>query len=151
TTSVPDQQFILTVQWEKGNSDPVWSLYETNGGDSKMVFSQPFPNQELEFMYEILAMSTGPGESKQAIPDSLKPEERGGGRSSEPSHAPMEPAPNPYAPQGMPGGGGYPAYPPQPQPMGGYPPPQPMGGYPPGYPAMPYPQAPMQPPMPQAP
>src|SRR5258708_23963048 len=42
TTSKPSQRFILTVQWDKGSTQPLWSLYEENEVEQRIVWSQPW-------------------------------------------------------------------------------------------------------------
>ncbi|MBN9394985.1 MAG: hypothetical protein J0H83_07045 [Candidatus Melainabacteria bacterium] len=70
-TSNDNKPFILTCQWDDSMKDPVWTLYEENDGSSKVVWTQPFAAQDLEFMYDILSMSAGT--SGMAIPDELRP------------------------------------------------------------------------------
>ncbi len=53
------KNFILTVQWDSNLKDPVWTLYEETDSGSKVVWTQPFAAQDLEFMYDILSMSAG--------------------------------------------------------------------------------------------
>jgi hypothetical protein len=69
-SSTDGKQFILTVQWDGNLKDPVWTLYEETDAGSKVVWTQPFAAQDLEFMYDILSMSAG--SSGSAIPDELK-------------------------------------------------------------------------------
>lgn len=68
----PYKTFILTCQWDESLKDPVWTLYEEIEGNSKVVWTQPFAPQDLEFLYDILSMSAG-SQAKLEIPDELKP------------------------------------------------------------------------------
>lgn len=68
----PNKTFILTCQWDETLKDPVWTLYEEIDGNSKVVWTQPFAPQDLEFLYDILSMSAG-SSAKLEIPDELKP------------------------------------------------------------------------------
>lgn len=68
----PYKTFILTCQWDESLKDPVWTLYEEIEGNSKVVWTQPFAPQDLEFLYDILSMSAG-SSAKLEIPDELKP------------------------------------------------------------------------------
>jgi len=70
--STDQKNFILTVQWDSTQKDPVWTLYEENDSGSKVVWTQPFAAQDLEFMYDILSMSAGSSPSGLGIPDELK-------------------------------------------------------------------------------
>ena len=74
TTSQPGQSFILTVKWDKGMNDPIWTLYEETPGDSRIVWSQPFAPSDMDFMYDVLSMSAGSTAvaDKSALAD-LKP------------------------------------------------------------------------------
>jgi hypothetical protein len=66
------KNFILTVQWDSNLKDPVWTLYEETDSGSKVVWTQPFAAQDLEFMYDILSMSAGSAPGGLGIPDELK-------------------------------------------------------------------------------
>jgi len=66
------KSFILTCQWDESLKDPVWTLYEEIDNNSKVVWTQPFAPQDLEFLYDILSMSAGSSAPLQ-IPDELKP------------------------------------------------------------------------------
>ncbi|CAN5535089.1 hypothetical protein BH11CYA1_BH11CYA1_50070 [soil metagenome] len=68
----PNKTFILTCQWDESLKDPVWTLYEEIDSNSKVVWTQPFAPQDLEFLYDILSMSAG-SSAKLEIPDELKP------------------------------------------------------------------------------
>ncbi len=168
TTSQPGQRFILTIKWDKGMNDPIWTLYEETPGDSRIVWSQPFAPSDMDFMYDVLSMSAGSTAvaDKSALAD-LKPtaeqlaaqeeqmqmDKANGGKikhGQTPAPAKPEPAaapaPPPVAPAAQAPAAAPPVYPPQPAP--GYPPP--VAPIPPGYM---YPPQPMQAPpgYPQAP
>jgi|AGTN01.1.fsa_nt_gi hypothetical protein len=66
--------FTLTCQWEPAFEEPVWTLYEQDGSSSKVVWTQSFAPSDLEFMYDILAMSAPKTTAYTAIPELLKPE-----------------------------------------------------------------------------
>lgn len=66
--------FTLTCQWEPAFEEPVWTLYEQDGSSSKVVWTQSFAPSDLEFMYDILAMSAPKTTAFTAIPELLKPE-----------------------------------------------------------------------------
>lgn len=66
--------FTLTCQWESSYEEPVWTLYEQDGSSSKVVWTQSFAPSDLEFMYDILAMSAPKTTAFTAIPELLKPE-----------------------------------------------------------------------------
>lgn len=66
--------FTLTCQWESAFEEPVWTLYEQDGSSSKVVWTQSFAPSDLEFMYDILAMSAPKTTAFTAIPELLKPE-----------------------------------------------------------------------------
>ncbi len=66
------KSFILTCQWDESLKDPVWTLYEEIDSNSKVVWTQPFAPQDLEFLYDILSMSAG-SSTPLEIPDELKP------------------------------------------------------------------------------
>jgi hypothetical protein len=165
TTDVPHQKFILTVKWEKGAFNPIWTLYEESETDSKTVWSQPFAPSDMDFMYDVLSMSAGAAAAPDSkIPDNLKPlspeEEEAEAAKKAAAKAGDKPAPKaekaeaeakPAAkeappqgapfPQGMPQQMGYPmppgyVYAPVPMPPPGYPAPPYM------QPGSPYPQAP---------
>src|SRR5277367_6897179 len=74
TTGVHNQKFTLTVKWEKGAFNPIWTLYEESDSDSRTVWSQPFAPSDMDFMYDVLSMSAGAGASPDSkIPENLKP------------------------------------------------------------------------------
>jgi len=117
------QMWTLSVQWDTTGDLPVWTLYETYSGQSKMHWSNPYGQSDLPIMYDVICMSVS-NEPVAKIPETLAPL---------PPPAPLsppEPAPMPPVP----------AAPPNPYP---YPPPYP-------YPGMPYPMDPnmMPPPYP---
>ena len=66
--------FIVTCQWDKNVEEPIWSLYQEDGGSQKVVWTQSFGPNDLEFMYDILVMSAPKGSSFTQIPELLKPE-----------------------------------------------------------------------------
>jgi hypothetical protein len=67
-------KFILTVKWEKGAFNPIWTLYEETEHSSKTVWSQPFAPSDMDFMYDVLSMSAGAAAAPDSkIPDDLKP------------------------------------------------------------------------------
>ena len=69
-----NQKFTLTVKWEKGAFNPIWTLYEESDSDSRTVWSQPFAPSDMDFMYDVLSMSAGAGASPDSkIPENLKP------------------------------------------------------------------------------
>lgn len=134
TTNKTAQMYILGVQWDDKNDLPVWTLYEQNGSESKMHWSNPYPPTELNILYDIVCMSAA--EEKVAkIPEQLAPPvpEPAPAPAPTPAPAPVQapPAtPYPMPPPGMP-------YPPMP----GYPMDPAM--YPPGYAFNPYYPPPM--------
>jgi hypothetical protein len=161
----PGQLYILGVQWDSGGDLPVWTLYDQNGSESKMLWSEQYAPQDIAIMYDVVVMSTSGMEPSGRIPDSLKPV-----TASTPSppmdiQPPPQQAPMPgYPPPGYPPPPPYPGMPAPGQPYG-YPvdaqgmpypyqyypmPPQPMPGQMPGqpgqpvpYPGWPYPPMPM--------
>lgn len=85
--------FILTVQWDESLKDPVWTLYEEVDGSSKVVWTQPFAAQDLEFMYDILSMSAGSTSGGGlSIPDELKPKPEAAEEETKPEFKKDEPA-----------------------------------------------------------
>ncbi|MDP3510033.1 MAG: hypothetical protein Q8T09_18830 [Candidatus Melainabacteria bacterium] len=96
----PYKTFILTCQWDESLKDPVWTLYEEIEGNSKVVWTQPFAPQDLEFLYDILSMSAG-SSAKLEIPDELKPKNQ-----AEESFADVDLG---GMPGGVPGGIGMPS------------------------------------------
>jgi hypothetical protein len=74
TTGIRNQKFTLTVKWEKGAFNPIWTLYEENDTESKTIWSQPFAPSDMDFMYDVLSMSAGAAAAPDSkIPDDLKP------------------------------------------------------------------------------
>jgi len=72
------RSFLLMVLWEKGADLPIWTLYDEAGGDNSMLFSQGFSPSELDFVLEMIIMSTGQGAGAAAgapgfIPEELRP------------------------------------------------------------------------------
>ncbi len=71
------RNFLLMVLWEKGTDFPVWTLYDEAGGDNSMLFSQGFPPSDLDFVLEMIIMSTSQGAaapvSSGFIPEELRP------------------------------------------------------------------------------
>ncbi|MBU6450644.1 MAG: hypothetical protein KGS72_02620 [Cyanobacteria bacterium REEB67] len=121
--STDGKNFILTVQWDSNLKDPVWTLYEDTDGGSKVVWTQPFAAQDLEFMYDILSMSAG-STGGAGIPEELRMQPSGYEEAAKkeeepaptfdsygaPSLSPFaSPASPPFAaPGGAPGFGGFP-------------------------------------------
>jgi hypothetical protein len=165
TTTIPQQTFVLMVQWEGKAEFPLWTLYEENANESKMHWSQTFPPTDVQLMYDVLSMSVESGSHATfKIPDELKPKDGLESLRPEPAKAaptpepapppPVQQQPAPQQPQGYPQQPqAYPqqqqGFPPQgypqqqgyPQPQG-YPPPGYGQGYPPpmpGYPPPGYP------------
>ena len=67
------QMWTLSVQWDMTGDAPVWSLYETYSGESKMHWSTPYAQGELPIMYDVICMSIM-GDTPQAkIPESFGP------------------------------------------------------------------------------
>lgn len=75
--------FISTCQWEDNVEEPVWTLYQDESGNSKIVWTQSFAPSDLEFMYDILVMSAPKGTSSTKIPELLSPEEEAKKKSFE--------------------------------------------------------------------
>ena len=44
--------FISTCQWEDNVEEPVWTLYQEESGNSKIVWTQSFAPSDLEFKYD---------------------------------------------------------------------------------------------------
>jgi hypothetical protein len=175
TTQKINQLFILSVRWEKGSDLPIWTLYEQNQMESKMLWSEQYPPGDLQIMFDVVAMSITGSDEVASIPESLRPKDTAQPMAAAAPAVPqMAPAPATAPPQPAYGAPGYPppgmsqpGYPPMP----GQPPypvdpnmppgyPYPYYGTPSGYPGAPpqgwpYPgagQAPGQPPaMPNAP
>jgi hypothetical protein len=69
--------YLLMVLWEKGIEFPAWTLYDEAGGDNAMLFSQGFPPSDLDFVLEMIIMSTSQGGAAPVtsgfIPEELRP------------------------------------------------------------------------------
>ncbi len=145
--------FLIMVQWDKNQTNPVWTMYKTDSIESKNVFNEEFPAEQSEILHDLIIMAIkGKTNASTQIPDELKIKDPVSEEASEVKPAKEEkeeevdkelsqmqtgpmPAFNPninnlgtqgYPPQGYPQP--QPVYPPQ-----GYPQPQPI--YPPqGYP-----------------
>ncbi|HEY9775824.1 MAG TPA: hypothetical protein V6C81_18830 [Planktothrix sp.] len=130
------QMFILGVQWDTNSDLPIWTLYEQNNMESKMHWSEQYPPNDLQIMFDVVVMSVSSSEQQAKIPDSLRPPEQSGASAQPALGTNVPPPPAPSPPPGLAG----PGLAPPPQQMQ-YPPP----GY--GMPQMPYPMDPnMQPP-----
>lgn len=68
-----DASFIVTCQWDGSVEEPVWTLYQDEEGNSKVVWTQSFTPSDLEFMYDILVMSAPKGSSSTKMPELLAP------------------------------------------------------------------------------
>jgi hypothetical protein len=165
TTDVASQQFVLMVQWKKGAEFPVWTLYEENGTESTMHWSQIFQPSDIQMVYDVTAMTClAPASAKAKIPDSLKPVPEAAKpasgsaptapqtanfvhpsqqQSAQPQAPVPPPAPQAGYPQPMPAQPGYGqpnmGYPPPPPQGYGQPLPSPQSYPPPGQPNMGYP------------
>src|SRR5277367_4795776 len=53
------QSLILTVQWDRTAKEPVWILYQEEGGQSSIAFTESFPPDNLDFLSDLLAMYGG--------------------------------------------------------------------------------------------
>lgn len=80
------QQYSLTVRVEMGGGDPMWTLYEGEGPQSRVVWSSPF--EDVDLLYDVLMLSI-PEELKYGLPST--PEFSSGSSSS--AKAPREPKP----------------------------------------------------------
>lgn len=157
------RSFLLMVLWEKGVDLPIWTLYDEAGGDNAMLFSQGFSPSELDFVLEMIIMSTGQGAGVQSgapgfIPEELRPTADSlaaqqeevkkpddiwkqrvsdslsrSTQSGMPAQSSVYPDPLPRPEQQA---APPPPVPPMPQQMPPHmaPPPPPQPGYPPGYP-----------------
>ncbi len=70
------KSFLLMVLWEKASDFPIWTLYDEAGGDNSMLFSQGFPPSDLDFVLEMIIMSSGGGAAPTGgnfIPEELRP------------------------------------------------------------------------------
>jgi hypothetical protein len=72
TTGKPSQVYILTVVWDKSKDHPIWTLYDEIDGRSTPIWSEPFPANNVELVYDILVMSTGAAMAKATVPENLK-------------------------------------------------------------------------------
>lgn len=171
------RSFLLMVLWEKSMDFPMWTMYDEAGGDNAMLFSQAFPPSDLDFVLEMIIMSSSQGAPAPAgggyIPEELRPtadslaaqeeevkkpddiwKSRVSDSLARNTHSQMssvypDPLPRPEAPQAVP----PPPMPPMPQAMPQMAPPMPpQPGYPPNYqqPGMQHPGA-QYPGMPPAP
>lgn len=62
-SQVTQNPFSLTVKIDIGSSEPIWTLYEGEGSNSRVVWSSPF--EDLELMNDVLCLSL-PGETPQS-------------------------------------------------------------------------------------
>jgi len=139
-----NEHFSLTAQYDISSAEPIWTLYQGQGSDSKLMWSSPFT--DLELLLDVVRLSIPTSVEKVSIPSELaprttsgiRPEDIATAKTSE-SNPSLPPGYYPYPPAVPPG---YTPFPPGyiPYPPPGYAYPYPYPAYPPGFdPNKPYP------------
>ncbi len=49
-----NEHFSLTVQYDFGGSEPIWTLYQGQGSNSKLMWSSPF--KDLELLLDVITL-----------------------------------------------------------------------------------------------
>jgi hypothetical protein len=137
-----NEHFSLTAQYDASSAEPIWTLYQGRGSESKMMWSSPFT--DLDMLLDVVRLSIPASVEKVSIPSELKPRTTGGVRSEDiataktsESNPSLPPGYYPYPPALPPG---YAPFPPGYYPPPGYAYPYPYPAYPPGFdPNQPYP------------
>ncbi len=163
-------EYLIMVQWEKSKNHPIWTMYKNDATESKVIFSEEYPAEQMDILHDVIVMTTGeksntlseiPEELKfkepvieepePAVNSNIKSSDNPQVNASDPNYSQSQTGPIPTL---------NPNYP-QPQP--GYPPPQPgyaqpnysqpqpsyqQPGYPPPQPGYPQPQPGYPPPQP---
>jgi hypothetical protein len=129
-----NKTYALTVRCEFNGGEPIWTLYEGVGAQSRALWSSPFA--DIELLKDVLALSLPDTLEKAELPAHLLPQAEKEEKKERPAETapqpptpqPVQVPPNPYYPYPPPG------YAPYPPPGGYYPYPYPYPPYPPGYP-----------------
>ncbi len=132
-------EYLIMVQWEKSKNHPIWTMYKNDANESKVIFSEEYPAEQMDILHDVIVMTIGEKsnslseipeelkfkepvieESEPAVNSDTKPVDNPASNAHDPNYSQAQTGPIPSL---------IPNYPqPQPgyqQPQPGYPPPQP--------------------------